>query len=762
MIQFKKKGVPLIATSLALYIGLSGRLLFADTAPIDAGSTNQGVPAGSGAAANSGAVANSASPVQLASTVVTGTADVLVPESPVAAAADLSNIPGGASFISSDTVEQARVSTAADVLALQPGVYAQSTGGQDAIRISIRGSGLNRGTGFFRSGALFLFDGLPVTGPGGTPFELFEPLGLNYVEVLRGANAFDFGALALGGAIDYVSNTGISSPGSELRIEAGSFGYFKEQLSYGGVHGNFDYYASVTDSDREGYQHHSHSRSSHFEANFGYRISPNIEDRAYVRYGYTNFSNPGALTRAQLDADPTQAVASALTANSNRIQPGSTWIGNKTTIKVDPNSTLEVDEVFHNYPIIIDGNNRSNWWQDDVTGRVKYTRTDDILAGPSVTTIALDSTTQVNGGVKDYSYTNYAQAPANYHGAPIGFYTLLKEANYDGSADNVLVVSNDTEAVRNLWFTTGLQLIQEVRESQITYSLFAPQGTVPADLPPYYSQAHSYLVPRVGARYELAKGIEVYANFSGSVEPESAWSFSGGSTATQNYNLDILPARAVTAEFGTQGDAGISHWSVSYYHSDLRDEILTAVISPPNVQPAISTEENASPTTHQGVEAELDTLLWQDGGVTGPKQGIDPTKRRVTFEQAYTWSDFHYNNDPVYGRNRLPGIPENFYQAELRYDDPSGLYVSANVQLASGYPIDYADTFYAQPSTVLGATIGYAPAKKGWKAYLDLRNLTDRHYVASVSPIFNAHGADAAAFYPGDGFGVFGGFSYQF
>ena len=31
------------------------------------------------------------------------------------------------------------------------------------------------------------FDGLPLTGPGGTPYELFEPLWLSRAEVLRGA-----------------------------------------------------------------------------------------------------------------------------------------------------------------------------------------------------------------------------------------------------------------------------------------------------------------------------------------------------------------------------------------------------------------------------------------------------------------------------------------------------------------------------------------------------------------------------------------------
>ena len=36
---------------------------------------------------------------------------------------------------------------------------------------------------------------------GGTPYELFEPLWLSRAEVLRGANGFDTGALALGGSI---------------------------------------------------------------------------------------------------------------------------------------------------------------------------------------------------------------------------------------------------------------------------------------------------------------------------------------------------------------------------------------------------------------------------------------------------------------------------------------------------------------------------------------------------------------------------------
>jgi iron complex outermembrane receptor protein len=115
----------------------------------------------------------------LATVQVTG-----VDETPAdAEEAQLATIPGGTSLVRSQEVEEGRTETTADVLNFQPGVFAQSAGGNDALRISIRGSGVDRGTGFFRTGILFTFDGLPVTGPSGTPFEYFDPLGLQYTEI---------------------------------------------------------------------------------------------------------------------------------------------------------------------------------------------------------------------------------------------------------------------------------------------------------------------------------------------------------------------------------------------------------------------------------------------------------------------------------------------------------------------------------------------------------------------------------------------------
>ncbi|MBU2323319.1 MAG: Plug domain-containing protein, partial [Gammaproteobacteria bacterium] len=106
------------------------------------------------------------------------------------AQAALQQVPGASNVVDMDKVAQGRVAGVADVLAYQPGVFAQSPG-NEGVKVSIRGSGINRGPGAHASGTHVLLDGLPLTGSGGTPYELLEPLWISRAEVLRGANGFE-------------------------------------------------------------------------------------------------------------------------------------------------------------------------------------------------------------------------------------------------------------------------------------------------------------------------------------------------------------------------------------------------------------------------------------------------------------------------------------------------------------------------------------------------------------------------------------------
>lgn len=266
----------------------------------------------------------------------------------------LRRIPGAATVIDAQQILKGRNLTNADTLAFQPGVFAQASGGGDGLRISVRGSGIQTGVNYFRSGMLMMFDGLPVTTPAGTPYELFESLGLQYTEVLRGANAFDYGGMQLGGAINYVTQTGYNSQKYQARAEAGSFGYAKEQLSSGQVLGKFDYYISLTNSYRGGYQHNTEATSFGVNANFGYKFNDRVSTRLFFRYRQTRNGWAGFLTRDQILKNPKQAQQPYQAWGSDRIQPGTKYYADMTTIEIDDKSKIEVGFNYQDAPIDIE------------------------------------------------------------------------------------------------------------------------------------------------------------------------------------------------------------------------------------------------------------------------------------------------------------------------------------------------------------------------------------------------------------------------
>ena len=83
----------------------------------------------------------------------------------------------------------------------------QSENGVEISKVSIRGSGIESDDEPL--GVEFLLDGLSFNqGDGEAIIEDFDVSTLKYAEVYRGANAFKYGSLTLGGAINLVPFTG--------------------------------------------------------------------------------------------------------------------------------------------------------------------------------------------------------------------------------------------------------------------------------------------------------------------------------------------------------------------------------------------------------------------------------------------------------------------------------------------------------------------------------------------------------------------------
>ncbi|MGF0237256.1 TonB-dependent receptor family protein [Rhodococcus sp. IEGM1300] len=654
----------------------------------------------------------------------------------------LDQVPGGTNVVDMRRPLQGRVASNQDVLAYQPGVYAQSAG-NEGVKISIRGSGINRAPGAHASGLYTMLDGLPLTGPGGTPYELLEPLWLERVEVLRGANGFDRGGLALGGAVDYISHTGYDSPKLQVRYATGSYGYQQRQISSGQVLGAFDYYVALTDASSDGYQDHTASKSQGVIANFGYRFNPNLETRFYLRHRETDNDLAGRVSKYSIEHTARAANPGYVTRDDSRDEPGSTFFGNKTTYYIDDDSSIQTGLVYHDYPMDLrEGPNRLKVAYADVSGTFDYKRRDTLWGLQSHSTLGLRVTKHLpNDGASEF-----VRIPSgNTAGYAPG--TLMRNFTYQGS-DSVLHVGNDLEIADDLWLTTGLAAIYTRRESAVTY----PQSGGKTSLNDW-----DY-APRVGLRYQLTPDVQLFGNLSRSVEAPHPWSLiyssnirfptgSGPATGAQRDPVKLQNQTATTLEIGGRGDSAAGQWSLAWYYAQVRHELLSVL---PDANATTPYELNASPTVHQGVEASLLSNLWSsgDGG-------------QLNLRQSYTFSDFHYRDDDRFDDNRLPGLPMHYYQGELRYDWPLGFFAAVNTQLVSKVAVDYANSYYADPYALFGATVGYNAPKGDWQAWLDMRNLTDKHYAATVTPGYDDHGLDAARSTPGEGMAVYVGVSWS-
>ena len=642
---------------------------------------------------------------------------------------ELKKVAGQTAVVDNREIERGRAANAEDVLALQPGVFAQATSGSGANKISIRGSGLNTFYQGYVLGIKFLYDGLPLTGPGGTQEDMLDMASVDHTEVLYGANAFNYSALSLGGAINFVSKTGRTDPGNYARFEVGSFGYRKQQLSTGGVVDNSDYYVSVLHNERDGYQDNTPNEGQGIVANFGHVFNPKLETRFFLRYREETLTQGNTLTKYQLKHDP-----KSNNVPTGRRKDGSTLLGNKTTYTFDDNSRLEVGLGYNNYPLYNGWRYSAtpqDWRSKDVSLTLRYLRSGDTFLGlPSDSTLTFSNTRAYLADVKSHAK---------------GTDIKLQETNYTGSRDTVFSLGNELQLGERTWLSSGLSFIDIKRKAQIEYTT----GTNTSEFPNGVEYTEHDIAPRIGLRYQLTPEFELFGNVSRSIDPPVTWQL--GSTGTP-YIRDVRPQKGNTVEFGIRGGHGVFDGSLTVYRSWIQKELLSVVVRQATAtQDQLVATSNGSKTIHQGLEAGLNALLWE--GRNGDS---------VTLRQAYTFNDFHYRDDPTFGDNQLPSLPRQVYQAELQYRQDSGFYAQLNARAASSYYVDFANTLSAPSYTVWGAKVGYEAPSKKWEVFLDARNLTNERYATAANTAYDARGNDSANFYPGDAINVTTGVAFRF
>jgi iron complex outermembrane recepter protein len=656
-------------------------------------------------------------------------------------------VPGG--YTVRDTRDvRGRTSSFQDLLGGVPGLTLQTENGMELTKVSIRGSSLLSEDEPL--GVIFLLDGFPFNqGDGEVILEDFSIASIKSAEVYRGANAFKYGAITLGGAINLVSKTGYDSGPFQMGVSGGSYGYVRGEASGGGVEGPVDFYGSATARLRNGFRDHSYEDTEDFFSNFGYKFDDHAENRFYISVTRTDRLLPGGITKEQMDADPRQVDPESLEQDLNK-----QWyylrLADKVSFVTD-NEQADAGIYWWHRNLL----ERGLFNEDDTDGIQGYysdnfgtilnsTTRGHLFGHDNTLTVGMTPTLEIE---HDADFQNNSGQKGELTG---------KDAE---QSINLPFYAEDQQYVtEKLSLLAGIQAIY-VRRDLRDYFTDTDSGDQSDNL------SFTAINPKIGTLYEIDRRSQLYANFSRSWQPPSFDNmldfdddnppppFGTGSLVF----TPLSPQHAWTAEFGTRGEEGRFGWELSLYHSWVHDELLDVNTADGVDRGAV----NIARSIHQGIEAGLEIELLNSLFTPHGKSGDTD---RLTLSQTYTFNDFHFDGDPVYGNNRIAGIPIHFYQAELTYESPCGFYAGPNLQWnVTHYPVDHANTLSADPYALLGFKMGME-FKNGVSIFFDARNLTGEHYASSVDPIPDARTADGPIeiFHPGDGRSFYGGVSWRF
>jgi iron complex outermembrane receptor protein len=582
-------------------------------------------------------------------------------------------------------------------------VFAQSRSGAQDVRITIRGygargSGERSNAGSMR-GIRILTDGIPITEPDGrTSVDFVDLGGTDRIEVLRSSGSALYGN-ASGGVVHLRTNSTFDGAFADLEERGGAYGFHREQGHAGVVMGRGRGTLSLYNSTFGGWRDHSESFTTSAQSRF---TTPVDEHSRLGVLGdfVSNFNRyPGALTQAELDADPQQANASFVTRDERRFNRigrlGATYDRALTTAQ-----DLAI----------------TSWIETKALQRSERNRFRDFTryhVGGSATW----QYRQALGGEHHLNWT--AGADDQYQDGSIQFYNLTPEgargttliankregANSAGGFAQAELVWNDLWSFRaaarydNAWYISE-DRIDPTLNADKHFTHVTPKGSI------------ARFIGRHTLFASVGGGVETPA--FNEIDPPPPYD------VTTSLNPFLEPMISTSYEVGARGllagneGAGRLSYDAALYRIDVKNDIV-----PFNGGAYFHT---AGKSRRKGAELGLD---WTP---------LVP----LTVSGAMTLSNneyVNYTNDlGTFDGNLVAGLPQTTFDAKALVRVIPGLALAGTFKQVGSYFADDANTANVKAFALLGLQADYSrPMALGSiHVFVAAENLTDESYVGSV------------------------------
>ncbi|ABD07845.1 TonB-dependent receptor [Rhodopseudomonas palustris HaA2] len=681
-------------------------------------------------------------------------------------------LPGGVALVSRQDMANRGNPTLANSLSGVPGLIVQNfLGSNDQPRIQMRGSAQQNPA---ERGVLVLSNGLPINRADGSYIIGFaNAQQAESIEVYRGYMANRLGATVLSGAINFVSPTGSSQPGTQIGVSGGSFGQINSSGQVGGKKDNVDAFIQFDTSRRDGYRGYNSSERVSVNGNVGVALSENVKTRFFMGYTDLGFDVPGPVNKTTLYANPKQVNPGPTVVGGVAVNPGPNavrdkprreasqfMVGNRTTAVFDAHlfdvamGYIYTDDTFR-FPI---SSGVRTTQGGDFTGVARY------AYNPAAALLPLfETTAQYTVGSADRGYylNQSGQTGAQFGANRLNAQTLSLYTGANIPVWHQLVVSPSISyayATRDNDDVYGSARRPTIAYNPANPTVLLPNGSV-ATQSTSYSRNYSGWSPSLALSYRPDAVQTFFIAGSHSFEPPThddliatingTPNSSPGRPTPGNPSLaaaafatpNLSAQTANTVEGGWRGRADRFSWDVVTYYSWVDNELLTLR----DVTGALLGAVNADRTTHFGVELGA---------------GMKFTDR-LSGRIAYTYQDFRFVDDPSRGNNRLGGVVPHLIYAQLQLQATDAWMVQGAVRWSPAeVAVDNMNTLFADPYAVVDLRSEYQ-IDKTFRVFGEITNLFDKTYAATTLVVDQAT-ASQAAFLPADGRGFYAGIKAKF
>ncbi len=596
-----------------------------------------------------------------------------------------------------------------------PGIVVQNRQNyaQD-LQITSRGFGARSTFGV--RGLRLIVDGIPASFPDGQGQVSHFDLGsAQSIEVLRGPFAVMYGN-ASGGVINIMTERG--EPGITGDVSLGSFGTRRYGLKLGAKVAGGDALVSTSHFHTDGYRRHSSAKREQLNAKFALPLGPSSSLTLVANvFASPDTQDPLGLTRAQMDADPRQVAANALTLDTRKSQAQqqlgaafahkfSGWTLNAALYggHRDVRQYLAI-------PLGPPGGQSPATHSGGVIdldrgyggGSLRLTRDGTLLGKPFTLTF---------GGELE-RMAERRKGFINQNGAIAG----LKRDEDDTVTATAAYAQGEWRFAERWIALAGLRANRVAFRAE---DFFLGNGDDSG------TRRYSAVTPAAGILYRLSPSTSLYANSGRGFETptfaELAYRTTG---AGLNFGLNAARSRHLEAGVKTI-IADRLRLNAALFDIHTREEI--AIESNAGGR---STFKNAGRTRRSGIELGASAFL---------PYGFDAMLAWTRIEAKFLDSFSSVAGTPavavtVPAGSRLPGVPRSSLYAELRWRHlPSGFRVALEFQRKARVWVDDRNSQAADAYGITSIAAGFTQAAGNWRfsEYLRVDNVTNRRYAGSV------------------------------